>query len=469
MMKVGPKILLTIFGALVSTSPCLGQEGEKVDCSLSPKEIIEAPFSTLESRERFRDYVARLSAAYQKPITIPDTFWEVAPSMTVWGYQLEMKGSECLVHHIQTYNIKDVVSRIVNTIGSLRSDGCSYFSTRNARAGLSEKEISFYADLKGKVRSCGDWPWGGSWATDIGDISGSASGSVSFRTEPTVNTGRINGKITSNDPVVSIDVDLESIFGINANSVVGSLLKALMTLGQSPIVFDPSLADKAAWLALNGYNDAYRVHSTTPLDANFVDSVQGKISIPEYLDFLQQIKSFSWSYQPFFMINDSLTKYNGDVKSPSIDVVFTAPIKNGVSPETVWADVITEIKLLESFKKGPTTISAKRGDSWWLLALNEYGTGFYFPMLAFANGASVNDKIQIGQNITVPPLDKLWPVAGAHFARPGDTVYGLCEKWLPIDVQKCEREVAKLNPDIVKLDRIFALQGFRMPDSAASQ
>jgi hypothetical protein len=103
------------------------------------------------------------------------------------------------------------------------------------------------------------------------------------------------------------------------------------------------------------------------------------------------------------------------------------------------------------------------------LALNEYGTGFYFPMLAFANGASVNDKIQIGQNITVPPLDKLWPVAGAHFARPGDTVYGLCEKWLPIDVQKCEREVAKLNPDIVKLDRIFALQGFRMPDSAASQ
>jgi hypothetical protein len=158
--------------------------------------------------------------------------------MAYWGYSF--KANEIGTYDItfeQVFDAKDLIDAIRRVIANLSQDGCSYFHTQNVHLGsFSKNSLVFLGDIDGEVRSCGDWPWGGEWKTDVAGISGSVAGTFTFRTQPTSGAAQFRGDLVPNPPNVSINVDLDSIFGVNAHSVAGQILGAVTQISLGPIL-----------------------------------------------------------------------------------------------------------------------------------------------------------------------------------------------------------------------------------------
>ncbi|TWB45564.1 LysM domain-containing protein [Rhizobium sp. ERR 922] len=437
---------------------------DKVNCHSQPSIYADMPFVNPAAIVSFQNYIARLSLQYGQPMEIPPDFLNVAPTIKKWGYRLrEDKSGICIVDFVQVFDVTAVMIRLRDEINRFKQDGCSYFSASGASLAWHGKLITFSAALDGKQRACGDWPWGGGWTTDIGDISGNVSGTFSFRTERTAEPGRYNGRLLANDPTVQWNVDLQSIFGIDTGTLVGKLLVGVARLINSPIMIAVNPTAAPFWASLNQFDDRYRFSGNSIIAANYLLQDDGKVSSKKYTDFMQVVRKFAWSIQPSFFLNDDLTNFDDDGSS-SLDVVFSAQLKPSWSPDTIWADANTEIKLINSFSEQRQMHTVAKGETLWKIATAAYGNGFYYNLL----DVDQKNKIEPGQTISLPPLNQMAPVPDKYIVSPGDTATQLCSAWLPGQALKCIEEFKQANPGI-ELNRLYVLQRLNYPPSAAAR
>jgi len=415
------------------------------------------------------------SLQYGKPVSIPQAFYDVAPSVLYWGYEFQPNSTGTFdIVFAQKYDASSVVTALLNIVGGFSHDGCSHFRAHDAHVtGISLKRIDVAASVSGKQRACTD-VFGTEWNTDIGDISGSASGSITFRTEAedTTKTGRYRGAFLANNPTGGMDAKVDSIFGINANSVVGQIVIGLGHLSLAPVMFVRNASDGAFWEGVNIFDGGIlRIPDFSLNGVTFVIDNDGRIPFAQYRSFISGVTEITWSVQPFFQIDDARTGLSGTPSSPVLTVAFGTTAKKGIPIDTILQDVRNEISLIKSFGEDPQSVVVSRGDTLWKIALAHYGSPYFASMLAAANGKNrLNVKgIRAGQTITLPPIYQLTVLPQIHFMAPGETVSEICRtRYVNMTAGRCLKQFQLANPGI-PMSGLYALEALRIPPSASER
>lgn len=207
----------------------------------------------------------------------------------------------------QKFDADQIIRAVINAINRVSADDCSYFNAENASvASIDPKRIVVVAGISGTARECI-----GGWNTDVGDISGTVVGSVTFKTDRTQGNERYLGQVIANQPDVHIDLNVD-IFGINSNSVAGQILTAI-TFGSVGLFLNipgsPSVS--TAWGVMNVFNsNLYRVSGNELIDGAYLKHDNGSVNSASYRDFLQEIQHLTWFEQPSFVINDPKTGFS---------------------------------------------------------------------------------------------------------------------------------------------------------------
>jgi hypothetical protein len=424
----------------------------------------ERPFVIVEARTAFQDYINRLSIQFNRDIHVPPDFWDSAPLTEYWGYSFAKNSTGTYdVTFEQKFDADQIIRAVINAINSVSADDCSYFNAENASvASIDNKRIVVVAGISGTARACV-----GGWNTDVGDISGTVVGSVTFKTDPTQGNGRYKGQVIADTPNVHIDLNVD-IFGISSNSVAGQIVTAITSVGSFGLFLSvpgvPSVS--TAWGVMNVFDsNLYRVSGNSLTDGAYLKHDNGSVDSASYRDFLQEIHSLTWSIQPSFEINDSKTGFSLSPAGKWIfTVAFTATLKSWEFIDTVAEDANAEVELIKSFSAPKINYKAVKGDTLWAIAKRFYGNEFYFHMLAAANNKDVRkaNYLRIGEILSIPPLHALAPVPGLHFVVPGETISELCNKLMPGNLSRCKKAIYKKNPSI-RSGRLYALERIVIP------
>jgi hypothetical protein len=196
-----------------------------------------------------------------------------------------------------------------------------------------------------------------------------------------------------------------------------------------------------------------------------MDHNAGAVFSTDYRNFITEVTELVWSIQPYFLIDDNLTGLQNTDQGPRLTIAFTARLKPGWPLDAIRADIQREIDLIKSFSNDDSVVQIKKGDSLWRIAKGSFRSGFFYHFLAAANGISAGSvsNVRAGNFIKIPPVYELYPLVGYHFMAPGETLYGLCSKWMPDMWEKCFRTVRKANPHL-PLNDLHALDAIRMPE-----
>lgn len=432
------------------------------------EQAVVNPFADPAALQAFRDYVRKLELKYDTKIDLPPEFEAAAPHMTYWGYTFVPEGETYRVVFSQRYDGSAIIDSVINIVSGIKDGGCSYYSTNNVRVSqVSQYLLRVDADISGKQRTCGDWPWPahGSWANDIGDISGHATATVTFHVEQTGNSlDRYRGQIVADQPIASVSGNVTSIFGINTNSVGGQILSTALAVPVGTFAFLKSPGVSTAVDMVNVFDSkAVRFSANPQIPITYSGVTDGVVTSKKYREFLQTITGLVWSSQPNFVLDQS---GSGFVSSaPYILNLQFGTLKKEYEPiETVYADVEAEINLLRSFGKPDQTVSVVRGDSLSRIARKHYGNSFYSVFIAAANGMTKGDMdhLSTGQVLILPPVYKLPILDGYTFVAPGETLTSICHRLKASDTSACIRAILKTNPGVLR-DRIYALDPIRVP------
>jgi hypothetical protein len=429
----------------------------------------EKPFVTPKARQKFQDYVARLSLKYNRSIQIPREFWDAAPDMLYWGYEFQQNNMGTIdVTFKQSFDATSLLNAIRSVIAGISYDDCSYFTTSNiTMASFSRFSVVFTAVIEGKVRVCEHNPIGSDFKENVGNIGGSATAVFRFHPQATPNGGRYTGQLVA-DPVqadVSPDVD---VFGFNANSVAGQILIVVGKAVTPGMIMSFERGNLTFPLIIDAWNgELWRVPGNDQNNAMFLNLGDGSVESAKYRKFMTDIRSLTWSIQPSFMLNDAQSGLDLSSTPPTLTIAYTATLKPFEPYDTVRADVENEIELIKSFAKDQITANLSRGQNLWDVAKQFYGNGFYFHFLAAANNFRSPSRLPVNQAVIVPPMYALSPLDGYHFMAPGETVEGLCKNWMPTQIGHCIAEVRGKNRS-QNLNKLNALDGIRVPDGVSN-
>lgn len=450
-----------------------------------PAEVfVSAPFHSQDSIKAFQTYLGQL----RPPISLPPEFWNIAPKMTYWGYTFIPNGRTYDVRFQQKFIVNDAMDAILDAVRNFKQDGCSSYHTEKVHfETISLKKIVAVGSIKGKHRWCDDHLG----STDVGDISGSANLTVTLHTEISgTPNSRYRGRLVFDHPSADISAGVTDLFGINVDSVGGQILNVLIStsLAAFQVAAHPSVQNAEA--VINVLNSkAFRFDGNTILDVNFVDQNNGKIVSKKYIDFLKSITGLTWSDQAYFQIEDAETgvsvtedptddlsppaDFGCGSPAPSCDVLtlsFRTTIDESYPIDGVYEDVLTEIQKLQSFSESDSTRVVSKRDTLWSIAKENYGSPFFVHLLGATNGLDARSmqKLRVGKVLTIPPRYKFDLLSSFHFASPGDSLSGLCSRWMPGRQGKCIAAVLAANPQIRK-HRIFALEAIKIPAGAIAQ
>jgi nucleoid-associated protein YgaU len=456
-------------------APAPAQTGQALP---GPAELfIRDPFVTPQALKGFKEYIDALSAEGGSPIPIPDGFWAAAPRIRYWGYTFaddplagEAGHGRYKLIFRQTHDVQNTVDSMLRVVGSLKEGGCSFYRAKDPTVqSLTLRQIVVVAQIEGKQRSCGDWPWpmSGGWATDVGDVGGSATARIDFRLEsdPTA-TERFNGRFVADDPKIDVDAKARAIFGINTNSVAGQMLGFVVATGSDVFGFVKEPGTPTAEKMLNIFDDgALRFDSSVTMATSYLAGENGGVSSRKYNDFLDQMRRMRWSFQERFTMQDNVTGFVTESSTALLNLVYENNIRKHYPIATVYDDARREIALITSFAQSDEAVTIRRGDTLWRLANARYGSGVYHNLVAGYNGmpARARDRLQVGQTIMLPPLYKFEIARDVHFMRPGESASKLCKGWMPDDLQTCLRRLQQRNPG-VGLRSLKVLEPLMLPD-----
>lgn len=425
---------------------------------------VEHPFSTPNSIKNFQLYIKKLNDKGAN-IVIPVEFWSIAPQIVYWGYEYKPNDSGGFdVDFIQRFNVKPFIDGYVKAINNFRMDRCSYFNTHNARITLySWRKMSVIGNISGKVRACDDWLG----TTDIGDIDGNVEGSIGFSTkaETQMPASSYSGLFTADEPVISSNAELSTIFGIDAGSVAGQILVGLGNITLANMLFFKNPTIDSYWRSLDVLDvNIYRAPEYTAHPFAYATATNGSVESRKYKDFLKEIINFTWSYQPKYKINDDKSGFLGDANAPTLQIVYSTGTKSKDKEFLIKESINNEIDIIKSFSEDNAFHEVIKGDTLWSISFEKYGSPYYYSMLAAANGIDYKRAgiLYTGKRITLPPLYKLYTLEGYYFVSPGDSVTSVCIKHYGNGYRKCIDDVRRLNSGM-NPDKIWALQGLKFP------
>jgi hypothetical protein len=434
-----------------------------------PPIFVEKPFATPKALTAFRDYVARVSVEKHINIQVPPDFYTAAPMITYWGYEFEENASGTYdVVFTQKFDVSSLFSGLMTFVSGLREDNCSnWHVTGVSITRMAAKEIDVAGAMQGTEMACTHIPFDGDAKTKVGDIEGNATGRLTFHVDTTSGdaNGRYRGAFLANDPQVSAQGKAKSVFGINTDSVLGQVITAVGHLAIAPVAFVRNPTDSSMWESINIFNgNLWRAPSEAINDVVFAISNHGNIEFSRYKEFLGEVTRTTWSFKTAFVISDARSGLTGTPQAPILEVSFIATVKPYEPMDTIVADISREIDLLKSFSQDEKVITVSRGQSFWTLSDQLYGTPYYYSMLAAANGVNRSQayRVEAGKRIKAPPLYQLPLTPQVHFMKPTETIYGLCLERFDVPVGKCMSAIAKANPRL-PLSHLYALEAIHLP------
>ncbi len=429
---------------------------------------IENPFVKAASVKRFRDYLARVSAPPADPITLPDNVWPVLPTIEYWGYRFEqVSGQNAKAYFVQRYSMDQLLQEAHSALKSFDQNNCSFAHVGQASYVVTEKKISFSAPISGKARACTKLPGGGEIKTNVGNIGGSAQGTIGFIVAQSADADKFRGTISPTDFHMSASAKAVSVFGIDLNSVVGQLIKGISQISSLPIFVPISLSsgEMPVWQAMSRTSELFDAHGgSAAVTAQYLLDGGGAVSQRDYAQFLASMHGLSWSTQPYWEMDSEHTAFSYQNGHLTLTITFAATIKDDGRIEAAIQSSEEEVNLLKSFSEENRSVVAVRGDSWWRLASRYYGNGFLADILAAHQLNAASRLVRVGQTIVLPTIDKLGDVPDTYLVKPGDSLSNICENIEEGSPRHCVKRLIALNPRAKRM--IYAMQMLRLQKAA---
>jgi hypothetical protein len=451
------------FSLCLVTSAALPQPAPP-DIDLSPI-FVPQPFVNPKSLVRLRDYVGYQSIKHpERPVVIPQEFYDAAPYILYWGYEFSGPAPSYMVRFRQTYNVQSLINTLVGEVNGLKDNGCSSFHAHDALVtNLTSSQISVVASIDGKERVCDDILG----SHDIGDIGGSATLNLSFSAITAGESDeKFNGAFVAGTPVVNVNAEVTSIFGLNVNSVAGQVVGAITRLAVAGAVLSSGpVGSTVALKSVNIFDQSFwRNPSWNVNDASFALEENGSSNSKRYRDFMSELAGFTWSVQPRFVLDTSQTGLAVKDGITILNVVFVAQLRKEWPLSTVREGFQKQINLFLAFSKEDLRKTINRNDTLWSIAKENYENPYYFTLLASANNLdrTSQDELKNGTTILIPPLDRLTSQANTYLMHPGETVWTLCKERSPTAISQCMREIKRLNR-FIPLSNVRFLEVLRLP------
>lgn len=446
-----------------ATVLCIGDPGAQ---ALTATEIgVLRPFPSAEAVNHLQDYLAKAADPSDPTSVLPDGVTSILPSISYWGYSIEpTDAGKARIYFTQRYDLDAVLDEARGAMKALNHDGCSFVHVGDVTFDIAPKLISFHAPMSGKERTCVNLLLG-DLVTDIGDIGGSASGSIGFEVAESSDVDKFHGKINPTNLSLSGSAKAESVFGINTSSVVGQLITTVASIASSPLFKDAVLVEHGvpAWAVMSRVNDVFgRQHGSVVVASQYMLDHGGAVSQKEYSSFLAKVSNLSWSTQPYWVMDADRTVFASHDGHLTLQVTFHADVTDDGSVEMAVESAQEEVDLLKSFSSPGEEYKISKGDNWWRIAESHYRSGYLWPALLAAQADEAKARVlHPGQTISVPPLYTLAHIPGHHVVRPGETLRGLCMNWRPDSITSCVEALAQANPGSKR--QLYALQVLQVP------
>ena len=414
-------------------------------------EGVERPFGTPEAIAALKEDLLR-NLGPKGLAALPLNAEQVLPHISWWAYRVERNlDGTGNVRLVQRYDAVSTVTELQSWISGLKKDGCSFINPSTPEFMVGPKRITYSVGLSGKKRACGTIA-GKEVSTDLGSISGSATGEISFRIAPSSAVFSFSGKIELASPTIDVDVSVDSILGINVSSVVGQLLTGIIDVAGSPfgLAMMPTLG-VPAWAISSEIDNAMRdVRGRASEAAAYLDRLRGQVDPEQYNRTLANSQTVVWSFKPRWAMSDNDTQFVGNINNLSLEIVFTAPIPEFGQVDMTFEGADQTLRLLRSYRSATQTVAAQPGDSWTKLSKRYYGSAFLASALrASQPRANHSLRLLIGQSVSIPPLWKVGIIPNSYVVRPNDTYEGFCRRHEPVSVYICVKRLLELNPGIV--------------------
>lgn len=316
------------------------------------------------------------------------------------------------------YNLHDDVEGLEQRIYSQRFRHCgSSLNINNFSAiPLGHKRLLIQAFFEATKYACGDWPWGGTWKTEIGEATGDFSSSIFLDiSKPDLINGVSPGSYVFRPSSVDTNISDSSLLGfVNAATLVGRAIDLFFRLT------DFMINVRSFGLIELGYQDIDAIVADCNLSVGkFVNeenigSVSGRLSYVA-----NQIRDFR-RYVKFIDINSA------GFGSEAGDITFSHDIFGFLTNELLdfyYPRLKAYAEAVGSLDKEATRYQVVGGDSVWKIAQARLGSGYYGPILLYFNHRSfTNGTIRPGEVLLIP---QPWQTfrAAEDLIRPGDTLW----------------------------------------------
>ncbi len=173
---------------------------------------------------------------------------------------------------------------------------------------------------------------------------------------------------------------------------------------------------------------------------------------------------------------------SGDVSQPGQQIEVTVGDDMFIAPEYIDQNQGTvEPKMSPSLvqdsygqqqKQNTKSVGMYRvqpGESLWSIAEKKYGNGEWYIYLAQVNGLSMNELLEVGQELYTPIFEKTISLpripANQHLVRSGQSLSSIAQQRLGdssewVQIYSLNRELIGSNPDL-----IFPRMVLRLPDT----
>lgn len=319
-----------------------------------------------------------------------------------------------------TIRLPDIDGVVSQALIAASYDGCSWMQVKNPRLLLSTgNALRYIADVEGKKRACGNYPWpfSGEWKTDIASASGNVQVSVNLIARgSSTNAESDFGDFKFDVPAPSVNISSSEVIGIDANSIIGKLIafllegiKFVVDVGTFKVI-DLGLEKTLEYLkgAAPAVNYAYSEGKAEQVIR----------SVPDFYAKVEQM-----NLTKLYFLDDTKTRFGPVIDGwRTLEIVQFAVVPGSLMPIYYYSKE-QEVGFFADLGQEPEDYSVKKGDGLWKLSEKRYGVGDAWFAIAHHNNL-LSARLSVGQEIVFP---RLWQIAAyeKQMVKPGDSLYTL--------------------------------------------